>query len=192
MSASKSFGEISLTAYVPHNYPEGLEPGLEENGFYDPVNFTFPFGAYIAIVEVDSETGKVVIQRFVAADDVGNIINPMIVDGQVHGGVTHGIGQAMMEDAVYDESGQLVSGTYLDYSMPRADDVPQFELANEVTPCPHNPLGAKGVGEVGAIGSPPAVVNAVINALSPLGVRDLEMPLTPPRVWSAIQKAKAA
>jgi len=188
---SVAFGEVSLAAYVPHNFPEGMEPGIEFNSFYDPVNFTYPFGTYIAVVEVDPDTGTVSLKRFVAVDDVGNIINPMIVDGQIIGGVAQGVGQALLEGANYDESGQLSTGTYLDYAMPRADDLPSIEVSQNVTPCPHNPLGVKGCGEAGTIGSTPAVVNAAIDALRPLGVTDLEMPLSPPRVWSAIQQASA-
>ena len=187
---SVAFGDVSLTAYVPHNYPEGLEPGLDETSFYDPTNFTYPFGAYMAVVEVDPDTGKVDLKRFIACDDVGNVVNPMIVDGQIHGGVAQGIGQALLEGAVFDESGQLNTASYLDYAMPRADDLPSFELDSTVTPCPHNPLGAKGCGEAGTIGSTPAVVNAVVDALSPMGVTDLEMPLSPQRVWAAMQQAK--
>ena len=185
---SIGFADVALTAYVPHNYPEGLEPGLEFTSFYDPVNFTFPYGAHIAMVEVDPETGKVDLKRYVACDDVGNVVNPMIVDGQVHGGVTHGVGQALLEGAIYDEDGQLLNGSYMDYALPRADDLPSFELDRTVTPCPHNPLGVKGAGETGTIGSTPAVVNAVVDALWHLGVRDLEMPLTPQRVWQAIKE----
>ena len=184
---SIGFGDVALTAYVPHNYPEGLEPGLEFTSFYDPANFTFPYGAHIAMVEVDPETGRIDLKRYVACDDVGNVVNPMIVDGQVHGGVTHGVGQALLEGAIYDEDGQLLNGSYMDYAMPRADDLPSFELDRTVTPCPHNPLGVKGAGETGTIGSTPAVVNAVVDALWHLGVRDLEMPLTPQRVWQAMQ-----
>ena len=186
---SISFGEVALAAYVPHNFPEDLEPGLDFTSFYDPANFTFPFGAHIAVVEVDAETGAVEIVRYLAVDDVGNIVNPMIVEGQLHGGVTHGIGQAMLEAAVYDENGQLASGSYMDYAMPRADDLPRFETDHQVTPCPHNPLGVKGAGEAGTIASPPAIVNATLDALWHLGVRDLDMPLTPQKVWQAIQQA---
>ena len=186
---SIGFADVSLTAYVPHNYPEGLEPGLEFTSFYDPANFTFPYGAHIAVVEVCPDTGVVKVERYIAADDMGNIVNPMIVDGQVHGGITHGIGQALLEGAVYDDDGQLTNGSYMDYAMPRADDMPTFETARTVTPCPHNPLGVKGAGETGTIGSTPAIVNAVIDALWPLGVRHIEMPLTPQKVWQAIQAA---
>lgn len=185
---SISFGDVSLTAYVPHDYPEGVEPGLDFSSFYDPANFTFPFGAYISEVEVCKDTGKVTINRFIAVDDVGNIMNPMIVDGQVHGGVVHGIGQALLEEVVYDDAGQMITGSFMDYAMPRADDVPFIETDETVTPCPHNPLGVKGVGEAGTIGAAPAVVNAVIDALSHLGVDDIQMPLTPQRVWKAMQQ----
>ncbi|MBG9374839.1 xanthine dehydrogenase family protein molybdopterin-binding subunit [Panacibacter sp. DH6] len=186
---SVAFGDVALTAYVPHHYPAGLEPGLDFSSFYDPANFTYPFGCHIAVVEVDKETGKVKLQRFVAVDDVGNIINPMIVEGQIHGGLVQGIGQALFEGAEYDENGQLTNGSYMDYCMPRADDVPFFETANQVTPCPHNPLGVKGAGEAGCIGSTPAVVNAVIDALWSGGhkVKDIRMPLTSERVWRAMQ-----
>lgn len=185
---SIGFGDIALTAYVPHDYPAGLEPGLDFSSFYDPTNFTYPFGCHIAIVEVDADTGKVTLKRFIAVDDVGNVINPMIVDGQIHGGLAQGIGQALLEGISYDENGQLVTGSYMDYAMPRADDLPSFEIDRKVTPCPHNPLGVKGAGEAGCIGSTPAVVNAVMDALAPMGVKkNLEMPLTPQRVWRAMQ-----
>ncbi len=186
------FGQVALTAYVPHNYPlDKLEPGLNETAFYDPTNFTFPAGTYICEVEIDPATGVVRIDRFTAVDDFGNIINPMIVEGQVHGGLVQGIGQALMENCVYDpESGQLLTGSFMDYAMPRADDLPTFQLDTLATPCTHNPLGAKGCGEAGAIGSPPAVINAVLDALRPLGVKDLDMPATPARVWQAIAAAK--
>lgn len=188
----KHFAEIALTAYVPHNYPlDKLEPGLNENAFYDPTNFTYPAGTYITEVEIDPDTGRVRVDRFSAVDDFGNIVNPMIVEGQVHGGLAQGIGQALLENCVYDkESGQLLTGTYMDYAMPRADDLPDFALGTTCTPCSHNPLGVKGCGEAGAIGSPPAIMNAVIDALAPLGVKDMQMPATPHRVWQAIQAAK--
>lgn len=184
---SVGFGDVALTAYVPHNYPENEEPGLDFASFYDPVNFVYPFGAHICVVEVDKETGEVKVVRYITVDDAGNIINPMIVEGQVHGGVAHGIGQALYEGAVYDDSGQLLNGSMLDYCMPRADNFPMFETDTTVTPCPHNPLGVKGIGEAGTIGSTPAVVNAVVDALSDYGVKDLQMPLTPQRVWGAMQ-----
>jgi len=188
---SISFADIALTAYVPHDYPQGLEPGLDFSSFYDPANFTYPFGAHIAVVEVDKDTGKVALKRFIACDDVGNVINPMIVDGQIHGGLAQGIGQALVEGAVYDESGQLTTGSYMEYTMPRADDLPSFEIDRTVTPCPHNPLGVKGAGEAGTIGSTPAVVNAVMDALSEYGAKDIRMPLTPERVWQAMQNGKS-
>ena len=184
-----SFGDIALTAYVPHVYPANLEPGLDFSSFYDPTNFTYPFGCHIAVVEVERETGKVSLKRFIAVDDVGNVINPMIVDGQIHGGLAQGIGQALHEGVEYDETGQLINGSYMDYTMPRADDLPMFELGRQVTPCPHNPLGVKGAGEAGCIGSTPAVVNAVIDALWSAGFKpkDIKMPMTSERVWTAMQ-----
>lgn len=178
------FGSVALTAYVPHNYPlDKLEPGLNENAFYDPTNFTYPAGSYICEVEVDPETGRSKVERFTAVDDFGNIVNPMIVSGQVHGGLAQGLGQAMLEGCVYDtESGQLLTGSYMDYTMPRADDLPSFTVDHTVTPCTHNPLGVKGCGEAGAIGSPVAYINALTDAL---GVRDIAMPATAERVWRA-------
>ena len=186
---SVAWGDVALTAYVPHNFPhETLEPGLEETSFYDPANFTYPAGAYICEVEVDPETGVVEVLNFTAADDFGNVVNPMIVEGQVHGGLAQGIGQAMLEGCVYDSEGQLVSASYMDYCMPRADDLPNFTVDHSsCTPCTHNPLGVKGCGEAGAIGSPPALVNAVVDALSGHGVTHIDMPLTPKRVWEAMQ-----
>ncbi|WP_299731004.1 xanthine dehydrogenase family protein molybdopterin-binding subunit [uncultured Tateyamaria sp.] len=188
---SVAWGDVTLAAYVPHNYPlEDIEPGLEETAFYDPANFTYPSGAYACEVEVDPDTGKVSIERFCAADDFGNIINPMIVTGQVHGGLAQGIGQALLENCAYDADGQLLSASYMDYAMPRADDLPMFQVDHEDgTPCTHNPLGVKGCGEAGAIGSPPAVVNAVVDALQSAGkdVTHVDMPLSPDRVWAAMQ-----
>ncbi len=186
------FGQVALTAYVPHNYPlDKLEPGLNETAFYDPTNFTFPAGTYICEVEVNPETGVVRIDRFTAVDDFGTIINPMIVEGQVHGGLVQGIGQALLEHCIYDrETGQLVTGSFMDYAMPRADDVPDFTIGHVCTPCTTNPLGTKGCGEAGAIGSPPAVINAVLDALAPLGVKDIDMPASPHRVWQAIQSSR--
>ena len=190
---AKAFGEIALAAYVPHQYPlEELEPGLEETAFYDPKNFTFPAGTYVCEVEVDPDTGTVDVARFHATDDFGVVINPMIVEGQVHGGLVQGIGQALMEGCNYDEAGQLLSGSYMDYTMPRAADVPSFSVDTTVTECTHNPLGVKGCGEAGAIGAPPAVINAILNALSEVGVTNLDMPATPHRVWQAIRDAQAS
>ena len=181
-------GQAVFAAYVPHNYPADLEPGMDENAFYDPSNFTYPSGTQICEVEIDPDTGVVEIANFVAVDDFGNIVNPMVVEGQVHGGIVQGVGQALLENAAYDEkTGQLLSGSYMDYTMPRADDVPSFKLGYEVTPCPHNPLGVKGCGEAGAIAAPAAVMNAVRDALSAVGAQDrIEMPATPQRVWAAI------
>ena len=187
---AKTFGEVALTAYIPHNYPAGLEPGLEEGAVYDPKNFTFPAGCHVCEVEVDPDTGTVQVVGFTAVDDVGIVINPMIVEGQVHGGVAQGIGQALLEEALYDDkSGQLLSGSFLGYNMPRAADLPSFRVGTHATACTHNPLGVKGVGEVGAIGSPPAIINAVCDAV---GVRHLDMPATPERVWRALRAAKKA
>jgi carbon-monoxide dehydrogenase large subunit len=189
---SKTFGEVALTAYVPHNYPlDKLEPGLNETAFYDPTNFTYPAGTHICEVEVDPDTGVVQVVAFTASDDFGNIINPMIVEGQVHGGLAQGIGQALLEHCVYDaSSGQLLTGSMMDYALPRADDVPSFKVDTKVTPCTHNPLGSKGCGEAGAIGSPAALMNAVLDALAPVGVTHLDMPASPHRVWKAIQQAR--
>ncbi|HVN00630.1 MAG TPA: xanthine dehydrogenase family protein molybdopterin-binding subunit [Caulobacteraceae bacterium] len=179
-----TFGEVAFAAYVPASFPDDLEPGLSEKSFYDPKNFTFPAGAHIAEVEVDPDTGVVDLVRFVAVDDFGEVINPMIVEGQVHGGIAQGVGQALLEHGIYDDAGQLVTGSFMDYCMPRADDLPSFEVDTTVTPCTHNPLGVKGCGEAGAIGAPAAVMNAVTDAL---GVKDLAMPASPERVWRALQ-----
>ena len=184
------FAQVALTAYVPHNYPlDKLEPGLDETAFYDPTNFTYPAGTHICEIEVDQATGQSQVVNFTAVDDFGNIINPMIVEGQVHGGLTQGIGQALLEGCVYDrQSGQLLTATYMDYTMPRAADVPNFQVDTRVTPCTHNPLGVKGCGEAGAIGAPAAVINAICDAI---GVKDVEMPATAERVWRAMKSRKA-
>ena len=188
---SKSFGEIALTAYVPHNYPlDVLEPGLDETAFYDPKNFTFPGGCHIAEVEIDPDTGTTTLVNFTAADDVGRVINPMIVEGQVQGGIAQGVGQALLESCIYDKNGQLLSGSMTDYTMPRADNLPHMGVSTHVTLCTHNPLGVKGCGEVGSIGSPPAIINAIVDALSEYGVGHIEMPATPLRVWQTIQNAR--
>lgn len=185
---SQSIGEIALQAHLAHNLPEGMEPGLNATTFYDPSNFTYPFGTHVCVVEIDPETGVVKFLRYIAVDDVGNVINPMIVDGQIHGGIAHGIAQALWEEAVYDENGQLITGEFLDYALPKAHMLPPYELERTVTPCPHNPLGVKGVGETGAIASPAAVVNAVMDALKPRGIKHLDMPLTPEKIWQALQQ----
>ena len=185
---SKMLSDISLAAYVPHNYPiEELEPGLDETAFYDPKNFTYPGGCHICEVEIDPDTGTTEVINFTAIDDVGRVVNPMIVEGQVQGGLAQGIGQALFESALYDAEGQLVTGSFMDYQMPRAHDFPNFSVGTENTMCTHNPLGSKGVGEVGAIGSPPAVINAVVDALRDYGVRHIEMPASPQKVWAIIQ-----
>lgn len=182
----KPFAEIAGSAYIPAVFPlDELEPGLSEKAFYDPQNFTYPAGSYVCEVEIDPETGVTEIQKFVAVDDFGNVINPMIVEGQVHGGIAQGIGQAMLEHGVYDADGNLSTGSYMDYAMPRADDLPDFEVDMTSTPCTHNPLGVKGCGEAGAIGSPAAVINAITDAL---GVKDIPMPATPHTVWQTIQQ----
>ena len=186
---SKTFQEIAFAAYVNHDYPDDLEPGLAEKAFYDPGNFTYPAGTHICEVEIDPDTGVTKIVQFVAVDDFGNLINPMIVEGQVHGGIAQGIGQALLEQAVYDDAGQLITGSYMDYCMPRADDLPNFTVGMTCTPCTHNPIGAKGCGEAGAIGSPPAVINAVLDAI---GETDMDMPASPERVWSMMKRANAS
>jgi aerobic carbon-monoxide dehydrogenase large subunit len=178
---------VALMAYLAHNYPEGLEPGLEASSFFDPSNFVFPFGAHICLVEIDKPTGKVELLRYIAVDDVGNVINPMILDGMIHGGLAQGISQALWEHATYDTSGQLLTGSLMEYAVPKADMLINYETDRTVTPSPVNPLGVKGAGETGAIASPVAVTNAVMDALSPFGVVHLDMPLTPSKVWQAMQ-----
>jgi carbon-monoxide dehydrogenase large subunit len=184
-----AFHELALNAYTGHKFPtHEIEPGLKESAFWDPLNFTFPAGCHICEVEIDPETGVSKIIAFVAVDDFGKVINPMIVEGQVHGGVAQGIGQAMLEHGVYDpDSGQLLTGSYMDYTMPRADDLPSYKVGLTETPCPSNPLGMKGCGEAGAIASPPAVINAITDAI---GIKEFEMPATPERVWRAINSSK--
>ncbi len=187
---SVTFAEVAFAAYIPNNVPtDEVEPGLAEKAFYDPENFTYPAGTHICEVEVDPETGKIDIIQFVAVDDFGEVINPMIVEGQVHGGLTQGIGQALFERGIYDDNGQLITGSYMDYCMPRADDLPNYVVDTTVTPCTHNPLGVKGCGEAGAIGAPAAVVNAVTHAT---GMKDISMPLHPEKVWRALQRKRRA
>jgi carbon-monoxide dehydrogenase large subunit len=180
---SIAFPMVALAAYTAHNLPDGMEPGLKESAFYDPSNFTFPAGSYICEVEVDAGTGKTDFVNFVAADDFGRLINPMIVEGQVHGGLAQGIGQALLENCVYDKSGQLLTASFMDYAMPRAEDLPSFKVQHTSTLCPGNPLGVKGCGEAGAIGASAAVINAITDAI---GSNKLEMPASPDRVWHAI------
>jgi carbon-monoxide dehydrogenase large subunit len=189
---AKTIQDIALMANVAWNLPQGMEAGLEASSFYDPPNFTFPFGAHVAVVEVDPETGHVELKRYVAVDDCGHQINPMIVEGQVHGGVVQGVGQALWEHGVYDDNGQLLTGSLADYAVPRADVLPDIEVLSTVTPSPHHPLGVKGIGEAGTIASTAAVYNAVIDALAPFKVRTLEMPLTPERIWRALGGRKGA
>ena len=187
--SGKSIQDIALMANVAWNMPEGVEAGLEATSFYDPPNFVFPYGAHLAVVEVNDHTGQIDLKRYVAVDDCGPQINPMIVEGQVHGGIVQGIGQALWEEGVYDDDGQLLTGSLLDYAIPRADGLPPIEVHSTVTPSPHHPLGVKGIGEAGTIASTVAVYNAVIDALRPIGVESVKMPLTPERVWQAIRDA---
>ena len=187
-SKAKAFGELAFAAYTAHNLPDGLEPGMEEQSFYDPANFTFPNSAHLAYVEVDRDTGEVSLQKYYAVDDVGNVVNPLIVEGQIVGGIVQGIGQALYEHGSYDADGQPQTLTFMDYAMPKAQFFPRFDVARTVTPSPHNPLGVKGAGEMGTIAATPAVANAVMDAIAPLGVEHIELPLTPQRIWKAINK----
>ena len=187
---AKGMAELALMANVAWNMPPGMEPGLEATAFFDPTNFVYPFGTHICTVEVDADTGQVTILRYIAVDDCGPPINPMIVDGQIHGGVIQGIGEGLQEIAVYDDEAQLVTGTMMDYAVPKASQMPFIEVAHTITPSPVNPLGVKGCGEAGTIASAACVVNAVCDALAPLGITHIDKPLTPARVWAAIQKAK--
>jgi carbon-monoxide dehydrogenase large subunit len=189
---SVSFGEIAVAAYHAKKLPPNTEPGLMATHFWEPPNFTFPFGAHIVVTEVDRDTGSIQIQRYVCVDDCGRIINPLIVDGQVHGGVAQGLGQALWEQAVYDDQGQLMTGELTDYAIPKAAYMPWIESSHTETPSPVNPLGVKGVGEAGTIGCSPAVVNSVVDALSGLGVRHIDMPLTPEKIWKLIQQGGQA
>jgi carbon-monoxide dehydrogenase large subunit len=174
-------------AYVPVPLPEGLEPGLSDEAFFEPGNNTYPFGCHISMIEIDRKTGEPTLLKLVAVDDAGNLINPLIVEGQIHGGLAQGIGQAMIEEVVYNEDGQLLTGSFMDYAIPRAIDFPRFELAATVTPTPVNPMGAKGVGEAGTLGATPSVVNAAVDALSEFGVKHIDMMLRPEKLWRIIQ-----
>jgi carbon-monoxide dehydrogenase large subunit len=189
---SVSFGEMAVAAYHAKKLPANTEPGLVATHFWEPPNFTFPFGAHIVVTEVDRDTGEIAIRRYVCVDDCGRIVNPLIVDGQVHGGVAQGLGQALWEQAVYDDSGQLMTGELTDYAIPKAAYMPWIESSHTETPSPVNPLGVKGVGEAGTIGCSPAVVNSVVDALSVLGVRHIDMPLTPEKIWKLIQQGGQA
>jgi carbon-monoxide dehydrogenase large subunit len=184
----KTIQEVAFAAYT--NFPEGMEPGFEATHYYDPPNLTFPNGAYICVVEVEEETGAIDVKRFVAIDDCGNIINPMIVEGQVHGGLTQGIAPAMYEGIEYDDEGNVLNGTFMDYLVPTAVESPHWETGHTITPSPHHPLGAKGVAESPTVGAPPAIANAIIDALAPLGIKHLDIPITPAKVWDAIQAHK--
>jgi aerobic carbon-monoxide dehydrogenase large subunit len=187
----KTMAEIAGAAHIPpHELPGHIDPGLQETSVYDPENFVFPFGAHACVVDVDVETGKTKVVRYVAVDDCGPAINPLLIEGQVHGGVTHAIGQALYEQIAYDENGQLVTGTFVDYAMPTAAELPSFETDRTETPSPVNSLGVKGVGEAGTIAATPAVTAAVLDALAPLGVKWVDMPLSPMRIWTAIEEAK--
>jgi len=179
--------DIALEAHVAKNLPADIEPGLSATAFYEPKNFTFPFGTHIAVVDIDTDTGEIHFQRYVAVDDCGKQINPMLVEGQIHGGIVQSMGQALFEEVVYDETGQLVTGTLMDYALPKAVMIPHLELDSTETPSPVNPLGAKGVGEAGTIGATPAIVAAVVDALAPYGVRHLDMPIKPEVVWQIIK-----
>jgi carbon-monoxide dehydrogenase large subunit len=184
--SGKTIAEVAAYAYVPVPLPPGMEPGLSDEAFWEPENNTYPFGCHIAMLEIDRETGEPKLIRLVAVDDCGNVINPLIVEGQVHGGLAQGIGQAMIEEVVYDEFGQLVTGSFMDYAMPRATDFPRFEMDRTVTPTPVNPMGAKGVGEAGTLGSTPCIVNAAVDALSEFGVKHIDMMLRPEKLWRII------
>jgi len=189
-ASAKAFADVAAFAYVPVPLPAGLEPGLSEEAFFEPANNTFPFGCHISMLEIDRETGEPRLLKLVAVDDAGNLINPLIVEGQIHGGLAQGIGQAMIEEAVYNESGQLVTGSFMDYALPRAADFPRFELHSTVTPTPLNPLGAKGVGEAGTLGSTPSIVSAAVDALSAFGVTHVDMMLRPEKLWRIIHGAQ--
>jgi carbon-monoxide dehydrogenase large subunit len=183
---------IAYAAFTAHDLPDGMEPNLSEQATYDPPNFTFPFGTHVAVVEIDDETGEVQLIDYAAVDDCGNQVNPLIVSGQVHGGIVQGVAQALWEEAVYDDEGQLKNPTFLDYLVPSAAELPSFKLDSTVTPSPTNSLGVKGIGEAGTIGSAPAVINAIVDALSHLGITDVAMPATPERLWTLINEAKGA
>jgi aerobic carbon-monoxide dehydrogenase large subunit len=189
---SVSLAQVAAASYRAMKLPPNTEPGLVATYFWEPPNFAFPFGAHIVVTEVDRETGAISLKRYVAVDDCGNIINPLLVEGQVHGGVVQGLGQALWEQAVYDDNGQLITGELMDYAVPKASNIPWIETSHTVTPSPVNPLGVKGVGEAGTIGASPAVVNSVVDALSPLGVRHIDMPMTPEKIWNLIQKGAQA
>ena len=186
----KTIAELAFAAYT--NHPEGMEAGLEAVDYYDPPNLTFPFGSYICVVDIDKGTGQVHVRRFVAVDDCGNIINPMIVDGQIHGGLTMGLAPSLYEEITYDEQGNNLAGTFMDYLLPTAMETPAWETGKTITPSPHHPLGAKGVGESATVGAPPAIANAVVDALSHLGVEHIDIPITPQKVWAILHEKGVA
>jgi carbon-monoxide dehydrogenase large subunit len=190
-ASAKPFAQVASYAYVPVPLPEGLEPGLSDEAFFEPSNNTYPFGCHITMLEIDRDTGEPKLLKLVAVDDAGNLINPLIVEGQIHGGLAQGVGQAMIEEAVYNDAGQLLTGSFMDYALPRATDFPRFELHNTVTPTPVNPLGAKGVGEAGTLGSTPSIVNAAVDALSGFGVKHIDMMLRPEKLWRLIQGGRS-
>ena len=189
-ASSVAFGEIAFAAFTAHDLPDGMEPNLEAHATYDPPNFTFPNGTHIAVVEVDTETGAVAVIDYAAVDDCGNQVNPLIVEGQVHGGILQGAAQALYEDAVYTDDGQLATASLVDYLVPSAAEAPRYRLDSHVSPSPTNPMGVKGIGEAGTIAATPAVINAIVDALRPLGVTDVEMPASPQTVWRAIEAAR--
>jgi aerobic carbon-monoxide dehydrogenase large subunit len=189
--ASLTLKEIAFAAWTAHSLPEGLEPGLEATYVYDPPNFSWPAGAHVAVVEVDTETGAVELLRYIAVDDVGTVVNPTIVDGQIQGGLAQGVAQALYEEAIYDDDGNLLTSNMVTYLVPSATEFPRWELYRTETPSPTNPLGVKGVGETGTIAAAPAVINAILDALAPYGVEDIQMPATPERVWRAIAEARS-
>jgi carbon-monoxide dehydrogenase large subunit len=185
-------GDVALATFTSHNFPDGVEPSLDSDATYDPVNFNYPHGTHLCAMEIDTETGEARMRKYVCCDDIGNIINPLIVEGQVHGGLVQGIAQALWEEAVYDDAGTLVSGSFVDYTLPSAADTISFEVDHTTSPCTTNTLGTKGVGEAGTIASTPAVVNAIVDAVRHLGINDITMPCTPERIWRAINSAKGA
>jgi carbon-monoxide dehydrogenase large subunit len=185
-----TWAQLAAESYVAKNLPPNFEPGLEASTFFEPSNCTYPFGTHIVAVEIDRDTGEIKIVKYVAVDDCGHQVNPLLVEGQVQGGIAHSLGQVLFERTVYDENGQLLSGEFMDYALARAKDIPEYIMGSTVTPSPNNPMGIKGVGEAGTIGATPAIANAVIDALAPLGVRHLDLPLTPEKVWRAIEERR--
>jgi carbon-monoxide dehydrogenase large subunit len=186
--SSRSIQDVAFATFTAHDLPDGIEPSLDSDATFDPANFSFPHGTHLCAIEVDTETGRATIRKYVCVDDIGEVINPLIVEGQVHGGLAQGIAQALYEEAVYDAEGNLTTGSFVDYLVPSAADLPSFITDRTVSAATTNPLGVKGVGEAGTIASTPAVVNAVVNALRPFGVNDVQMPCTPERIWRALSE----